>query len=264
MIPEVHQRFIDHAEKIFRADTRFLGLLGAGSMITGNMDEYSDIDFIAVCYDEHKDSVTQDRYGILQKLGKLLSAFTGEHVGEPRVYICLYDEPLLHVDVKFISISELKARVENPVILFEVNEGISKVYQASQPKHPMPDLQWIEDRFWTWIHYAALRLGRGEIFEVLDMLSFIRGNVLGPLALVEKGQLPRGVRRLEVYAADYSKMMEKTVATYSRSSCVAAIEASIQLYKELANKNASISKREEVEEKAIKYFKFVAKQVSAH
>jgi hypothetical protein len=31
----------------------------------------------------------------------LLVGFTGEHVGEPRVLICLYGPPVLHVDLKF-------------------------------------------------------------------------------------------------------------------------------------------------------------------
>ncbi|MER7057532.1 MULTISPECIES: hypothetical protein [unclassified Streptomyces] len=35
----------------------------------------------------------------------------------------------------------------------------------------MPDLQWIEDRFWIWVHYGATKLGRGELFEVNGFLA---------------------------------------------------------------------------------------------
>ena len=34
------------------------------------------------------------------------ATFTGEHVGESRVLICLYGPPLLHVDLKFVSLSD--------------------------------------------------------------------------------------------------------------------------------------------------------------
>jgi hypothetical protein len=52
-------------------------------------------------------------------MGNLLAAFTGEHVGEPRLLICLFADPLMHVDLKFISLGQLSSRVEDPVILWE-------------------------------------------------------------------------------------------------------------------------------------------------
>lgn len=45
-------------------------------------------------------------------LGHLLHAFTGEHVGEPRLLICLYGPELLHVDLKFVTLEMLTQRVE--------------------------------------------------------------------------------------------------------------------------------------------------------
>ncbi|NRS94850.1 hypothetical protein DFH40_002566 [Clostridium beijerinckii] len=45
-----------------------------------------------------------ERIKIAESLGTLLSAFTGEHVGEPRLLICLCEPELLHVDLKFVSI----------------------------------------------------------------------------------------------------------------------------------------------------------------
>ena len=86
--------------------------------------------------------------------GDLISGFTGEHVGEPRVLICLYDKPLLHVDIKFLTLPEFYDRVENPVVLFERNNQLSDIINSTNAVWPQPDFQWIEDRFWTWVHYA--------------------------------------------------------------------------------------------------------------
>jgi hypothetical protein len=52
------------------------------------------------------------RAGFAGALGPLLSAFTGDHVGEPRLLICLYGPPLLHVDLKFVTPADLAERVE--------------------------------------------------------------------------------------------------------------------------------------------------------
>ena len=43
-----------------------------------------------------------ERRTIAESCGGLLAAFTGEHVGEPRLLICLYGPPLAHVNLKFV------------------------------------------------------------------------------------------------------------------------------------------------------------------
>lgn len=66
------------------------------------MDEFSDLDLVLV----PKEKVSNDKPEMpdyAKRFGPFLSGFTGEHVGEPRVLICLYGEPLLHVDVKFVT-----------------------------------------------------------------------------------------------------------------------------------------------------------------
>ncbi|HZG26771.1 MAG TPA: hypothetical protein VEZ17_19420, partial [Chitinophagaceae bacterium] len=107
-----------------------------------------------------------------RNFGQLLLAFTGEHVGEPRLLICLYDNPLLHVDIKFVTLEEFGTRVETPVILFDRNSQLKQVINQTTAIFPYPDFQWIEDRFWTWVHYAALKIGRGEYFEAIDFFGY--------------------------------------------------------------------------------------------
>jgi len=174
MLPADHQAFLDRALPLLRADPRLVGVAGAGSMISGTQDRYSDLDLVLVYADETVHAVGQERQRIAEGFALLLAAFTGEHVGEPRLLICLYDAPLLHVDLKFVALEDLARRIEDPVVLWERDGALSARMRASPAKHPMPDLQWIEDRFWVWVHYAAQRLGRGELFEVIDFLGFLR------------------------------------------------------------------------------------------
>ena len=79
-----------------------------------------------------------------QSFGDFISGFTGEHVGEPGVLICLYDNPLLHVDIKFLTLPEFETRIENPVILFERNKQLTDIIQSTKAEWPVPDFQWLQ------------------------------------------------------------------------------------------------------------------------
>lgn len=75
------------------------------------MDEYSDIDLVIVVDPKYEWKVSEERLVLAKKLGNLLVGFTGEHVGEPRLIICLYGPPLLHVDLKFVALPDFGNRV---------------------------------------------------------------------------------------------------------------------------------------------------------
>ena len=124
--------------------------------------------------------------------------------------------------------------MENPVILLDKGEKLKAILDNSKPQFPFPDYQWIEDRFWTWIHYALLKIGRGEYFEALDFLAFLRGTVLGPLLHIKSKNLPRGVRKVETDLQQKDlDVLKGTIAAYDKQSLISALQNSIQLYRNL-------------------------------
>jgi hypothetical protein len=255
----IQQQFINKATDVIKKEDSIIGLTVGGSWLTNEVDEYSDLDLTLIT----KEKVSDDLTKMLQYaagLGKLLSGFTGEHVGEPRLLICLYDDPLLHVDIKFLTLPEFYSRVENPVILHDTYRQLEDIFSKTEPHYPFPGYQWIEDRFWIWIHYVTLKIGRGELFEALDFLSFLRMVVLGPLLQVKNGNLPRGVRKVEMSLppADLSKL-KLTVAVYERASVIAALQASIELYRELRQYlfSKDIKRQAETELKVIEYLQVI-------
>jgi hypothetical protein len=176
----IQRQFAERAKEVLITDGNVIGLAVSGSWLTNEMDEFSDLDLILVTQD--KISADKDKMlGYAKCLGDLLSGFTGEHVGEPRVLICLYDNPLLHVDIKFVTLEEFHIRIETPTILLDKASRLQQALDNSRPKFPYPDYQWIEDRFWIWIHYALLKIGRGEYLEAYDFFCFLRMVVFGPL-----------------------------------------------------------------------------------
>ena len=216
-----------------------VGVAAGGSWIAGNMDEFSDVDLVIAVAPEHEAAVSRDRQAIAASLGPLLVAFTGEHVGEPRLLVCLYGTtPLAHVDLKFIAVSDLAQRVEDPVVLWEREGAMTRAMAGSAAHYPGPQLQWIEDRFWVWVHYVAGKIGRGEHFEALDSLSFLRWRVLGPLLLAGLGQRPNGVRWVERHAGTQLREIEATVAVKDGVSLSSALAATATLYQRLRDEAA--------------------------
>jgi predicted nucleotidyltransferase len=251
----VQQQFIEKVVEKIKDDQNVIGLAVAGSFITNEVDEFSDVDLIIVTVD--KISTDIDKMTAYAKsFGDFINGFTGEHVGERRVLICLYDNPLLHVDIKFLTLNEFEERVEDPVILYDRDNSLFKVMAATQSEWPKPDYQWIEDRFWTWIHYAALKLGRGENFEALDFLSFLRLTVTAPLLQVKNGKLPRGLRKVEFNFEfeDLNKLVG-TVPTYTTQSIFDSLDNTIKLYRELREilYPAGVQLRTQAEQKTLDY-----------
>lgn len=229
----LHASFIQVALTRLPRDDRIVGIAAGGSWITRSIDTFSDLDLVIAVEPDCIDVVMADRTRIAESLGPLLVAFTGEHVNEPRLLICLYGPPLLHVDLKFVALPDLAQRVEDPAVLWERDGRMSEAMHGQAAQFPLPDLQWVEDRFWVWIHYGATKLGRGELFEVIGFLAFLRDQVLGPLILLRHGHLPRGVRKIEYDARTDVAALEQTLAHYDRAACGKALVNAANLYRQL-------------------------------
>jgi hypothetical protein len=209
---------------------------------------------IAVEDDAH-DAVMAERFELARGLAPLLVAFTGEHVGAPRLLICLYGPPLLHVDLKFVPLADAPQRVDECAVLFDRDGRLARALATRAPVYPQPDLQWFEDRIWPWVHYLAGKIARGELFETIDGLGFIRARVLGPLILAERGAQPNGVRRLETAAPDQVGPLRETIAMHDAASCLRALRATIALYRSLRERaaGASFVRRADAERESIAF-----------
>ncbi|MFH9733871.1 nucleotidyltransferase domain-containing protein [Streptomyces sp. NPDC017260] len=262
-VPALHSRFLGDVLPRIQQDTRVTGVALAGSLAGGYSDVYSDVDLIVVIDDEAFDSVMKERLTLIGSWTVLVAGFTGEHVGEPRLIVTLVGPPLLHVDFKFVRATDFAERLEDPDILWDRDGGLAD----SLAEHPLtasvPDLQWIEDRFWIWVHYGATKLGRGELFEVIGFLGYLREAVLGPLAAGRAGATPRGVRHLESSAPDEARDLRTTLCGYDRHDAGRALLASVKLYRRwLDDTDATIERRRHAERLAVRYLHDVIDQAS--
>lgn len=258
-LPDIHRRFLDQAVDRLALNPRIVAVAAGGSYLTDTMDACSDLDLVVATEPASHDAVMADRKHIAAGLGTLLAAFTGEHVGEPRLLICLYDGPLLHVDLKFVALPDLAVRVEDPALLFDRDGRAAAVLATGCAAYPAPDPQWIEDRFWVWVHYGATKIARGELFEALAMISFLRESVLGPLALQSVGARPSGVRRIETRASVHAHRLQATVAEYDRADCMRALRACLEHYRALRASLAGVRINADAEAAAYMHLESVAR-----
>lgn len=232
---DLQRSFVNQAVNILRGDSLVLGLTVGGSWITGELDEYSDVDFILVTHNNITDNKAL-MWSYAQRLGHLLSAFTGEHVGDKRVLICMYElsGALLHVDIKFLTLPEFHHRVEDPVILLDTDGQLAQVIATTSSAFPPPDLQWMEDRFWTWVHYSYTKIQRGEYFEAFDTAGFLRAVVLGPMLHLKHGNQPRRVRRVEtLLPPEDLSQLKRTLPQYDKASLLDSLRQMVALYQNL-------------------------------
>ncbi|RZT28256.1 streptomycin adenylyltransferase [Kribbella sp. VKM Ac-2569] len=213
------------------ADERLLAVIAGGSIATGTSDEYSDLDLVLVCTPETHAECLAEAPEFARRAGPLLASFTGEHVGEPRLLIALYGPPLAHVDLKFVTPEDLRERVEDGVVLWQREDVVEAAYTEAVAHWPQPDPQWIEDRFWVWVHYIAVKIARGELFEAIDGLVMLRAAAIAPLAGIGRTTRPAGVRRLETLAPELVPALRETVATADPADCLRALKASVDVYR---------------------------------
>ncbi|MBO9702260.1 MAG: nucleotidyltransferase domain-containing protein [Sporocytophaga sp.] len=260
----IQKNFAYKAKQVLELDENVIGLAVAGSWITNEIDEFSDLDLILVT----KEKISSDKNRMIdyaKSIGDFISGFTGEHVGEARLLICLYKNPLLHVDIKFLTLEEFNYRIETPTLLLDKGGLLENAINLSIPKFPYPDYQWIEDRFWTWIHYVLLKIGRGEYLEAYDFFGFLRMVVFGPLLHIKNGNLPRGVRKVEkeLSQKDLAEL-KLTMPSYNRASLLDGVKNSVRLYQQLRDElfNNEIELRNEAQKEVLCYLGEIEKSAN--
>jgi predicted nucleotidyltransferase len=252
MIPEHLREVADKIVAEAERDPRVLAVVAGGSVATGTSDEFSDLDLVLVCTEQGQPACLAEAKEFAGRVGPLLTSFTGEHVGEPRLLIALYGPPLVHVDLKFVTPDGLRTRVEDGVVLWQRDDTVDRVRKESTAAWPQPDPQWIEDRFWGWVHYTAVKIARGELFEAVEALAALRSMAIAPLATIGRTTRPAGVRRLETLAPELVPALCATVATADADDCLRALRAAVDVYRQV-REGVQVERRTAAEEAVVDF-----------
>lgn len=230
----VMDEFVSNAIEQLQFDGRFVSLLQHGSHALGQVDQYSDIDLTCIVADGQIRSVLDDREKIVKMFGSLVMCKTAP-IGEGRqVLFCLFSKFFLRVDIVFSELSELMGFKEEPLIVWDNSGGkLAEYIETCTIGWPRLESDDLDSRFWLCLEQAARRLGRGELFEVLDILAVLRAKFLGPMLFRHEKLPPNGTRKLENKSPYQAEILSKTVASYDKIDCIIAINHAINLYIEL-------------------------------
>ena len=213
-----------------------LGMAITGSFVEGHPDEFSDLDLRVVLGDGAFRRFFSERGRFLERCGDPVAAFTGEHVGEPNLVITLFDD-LVHVDFLFAEIGEMPERNDGRAVrvLWERDPRVGDAFGPPYAPDPRADLAWLEDRVWTWACYTQSKILRGELYEALSALSWMREWVLFRVLAVRSSIRVRGARFAEDLVGEHGRRIASTVARPDPGSAMDALRTTVDLYVLLAD-----------------------------
>jgi predicted nucleotidyltransferase len=231
----LHKAKLEAASAFTRTMPGVMGLVVSGSLATGSADAYSDLDLKIVTRDELHDEAVKHLDGLVDACGVKVACFTAEHVGHPGMLIVLYDD-LIHIDFYPVRLGELSSKNEGIAswVVWAQDDVIAAALCGPADEAGV-DLTWIEARVWTWVWYTHSKILRGELYEALDALQYLRGNVLFALLAETSGLRPCGSRRAERHVGELGPLFARTVPPLERDPVMDALRATVELYLKLAD-----------------------------
>ena len=207
-----------------------------GSFATGEADQLSDVDLRLYVRPDAVAAVVARVPEIAAASGRVVAVFVAEHLGIPTLTIVLYDD-LVHVDFDVISVDRAAEHNDGlPVAVLWEREAITANLPGTYEADVAAAVRWMEARIWTWSWYIHSKILRGELYEALDGLQYVRDQVLFRLLAFGRGDRPAGGRRAEAVVGDHADEFARTVpASLDRASLMEALSAEIDLYRLLAD-----------------------------
>jgi hypothetical protein len=227
MASSAQKEFLDRAVSIAEKDSRFTGL--ALHQESDHEHEFTDLELVFLCAPISFGDCAADLKGLADALGPLLLSYEQEKSDAEREITCLYDEPLRRIDLRLLP-TDGAAMLHNPKVLWERDGALTNELAKYRDQVPPIDLQWMEDRFWLWMHSAATALKEGAVFEALHQMSCLRTRILAPMLLRKQAQPIDALKRLEQAGGEELSSLRATVPLYDARSCELSLREAAKLY----------------------------------
>jgi predicted nucleotidyltransferase len=231
-----HRAKAEAACRAAPADPDVVGIAVTGSFAAGHADEVSDVDLRVYARSGAVETVVARVPELAAACGRVVALFVADHLGIPTLTIVLYDD-LVHVDFDVISVDRAAEHNQAlPAVVLWERDPVSAALPRTYESDVAADVRWMEARIWTWSWYIQSKVLRGELYEALDGLQYVRDQVLFRLLALGRGDRPSGGRRAEAVVGAHADAFARTVPiALDRSSVMEALRAEIDLYRLLAD-----------------------------
>ncbi|MGA9162632.1 MAG: nucleotidyltransferase domain-containing protein [Actinomycetota bacterium] len=241
-LPPVFDGFPRHRDKAMaasragQADPDVVGMAVTGSFATGEADELSDVDLRLYVRPDAVEAVLARVPDLAASCGDVVAWFGADHLAIPSLTIVLYDD-LVHVDFDVVAVDRATEHNEGlPVGILWERQPISAELPGTFEADVATQVRWMEARIWTWSWYIQSKILRGELYEALDGLQYVRDRVLFRLLALLGDRRPAGGRRAESVVGEHADAFARTVPTaLDPEAVLGALRAEIDLYRRLAD-----------------------------
>jgi hypothetical protein len=169
-----------------------------GSLVTGDVDRYSDLDFILLLAGHLEVEDVQgeiDRF--LPLIGKPLAAFRATHLNLPNLQIFYLDVDswVVKIDIEVYAATETVKLPEKLQVLHDP-EGFFKEREAFPIRNAV-DFPMLPQKFCGWLWYTYTKIKRGEYFHAARSIDYTREHAVLPCLMYLNGLPQDGHRRIE-------------------------------------------------------------------
>lgn len=223
--------FLNRTVSLAEKDPRIVGV--ALHQESDQEKEFTTSELVLVCQPDSFEELSADLIGVAEALGPMMLAYEHSKGAGERELSCLYDEPLQRIDLRLLPLDNL-SEIHHPQVLWDRDEQFRLALAARRDPPPSLNLQWMEDRFWLWLHSAATALKEGAVFEAHHLMSCMRSRILAPLVLKKEGMnLTGGLHELEKSDGENLSSLRATVPLYDARSCEISLREAAKLYVDL-------------------------------
>jgi len=207
-----------------------------GSFATGIADELSDVDLRLYARPDAVEGVVARVPDLASAAGSVVALFVAEHLAIPTLTIVLYDD-LVHVDFDVVAADRAAEHNDGlPAVVLWEREPISDALPGTYAPEVAAGVRWMEARIWTWSWYIQSKVLRGELYEALDGLQYVRDQVLFRLLAFHGERRPAGGRRAEAVVGDHRDAFARTIPrSLDPATVLASLREEIDLYRVLAD-----------------------------
>ncbi|MBC8374661.1 MAG: nucleotidyltransferase domain-containing protein [FCB group bacterium] len=212
------------------------GILVSGSVATGNVDEYSDLDLLVVVSYEELQNVWQDRYDHESTVGKIFFRIDLVDVYPTSAVAFLEDGRKIHITYKAVTELTVEAEYTSAITLLNndsrIDDWLLKCRQITI-SYDFARLAENDRSFWFWLLQGTAKVGRGEYWAAYDTLNTLREICIEAHAALNKKPF-QSYRRIEDRwkESDISKL-SRTVPKINQGEISKAYSMIISLYSEL-------------------------------
>ncbi|MCL2517463.1 MAG: nucleotidyltransferase domain-containing protein [Oscillospiraceae bacterium] len=157
-------------------DVDVLGIYLAGSLASGDFDDYSDIDLHTIVNRENLSKFIEQKYSRAQNWGNVLF-FENLNMNVP--YAVVHYDNFVKIDSWYHCIEDLSPSIwlKNCKILYDKTERLSEVINISNTieyKITAQEVEYWRVKYLAYAHEAYRNAKRNEFYAALEMLNMAR------------------------------------------------------------------------------------------